>query len=442
MGHRKILFLAARLCFGGFVLLTSFYCLLAYIPFTYHWFIQNPLVYWFPVFVRFHAYIFLIALAAVAPTLLADLRNEETKRLTVAFVLLNFAAAAVFIVHPFLSHLPNDSRSFIWSLLSLLPLAWIAIIDFISTDASAQRPANTVISPIPAVLAAIFVTVLYASIAALRSKPSIADLVAIGWSFLSHLVVFLSCYLALHVAYLVLKRFAPTQARSIAWKLLAFAVSALLLRKLVLATLGFNNWWADVYAIAFSLALLSSLQGLRIRLSNTHSEHAIAEGQLGWSFRIVWLCALIAVAIAVPRLIGTMDWNFLLQKLSAVAVWAGAFLFFYRIHSGTVAKRPILILLLAGLMGFAGYEALAYLQTDPRTTIALDRYAGNDVSFKVARDLLAPAVDDESYRSFYSFLQQNTGLPESAKVAAPNIKLVDDFLSRPNQTNQTSSSLS
>src|SRR6267378_235959 len=102
MGHRRILFLAARLYFGAFILLTSFYCLLAYIPFTYHWFIQNPLVFWFPVFVRFHAYFFIIAIGAAGATLLPDLHNEKTKRLVLAFFMFNTLAAIIFLVDPFL----------------------------------------------------------------------------------------------------------------------------------------------------------------------------------------------------------------------------------------------------------------------------------------------------------------------------------------------------
>src|SRR5437867_4361804 len=101
MAHRRTLFLAGRIYFGAFVLLTSLYCLLAYIPFTYHWFIQNPLVFWFPVFVKFHTYFFAIAVTAAAGTLLEDLRIKRTKRLVIAFLVFNAAAIVVFLVHPF-----------------------------------------------------------------------------------------------------------------------------------------------------------------------------------------------------------------------------------------------------------------------------------------------------------------------------------------------------
>ena len=45
--------LSARLVFALFVLMTSVYCVLAYVPFTYHWVIKCPVVAWLPLFARF-----------------------------------------------------------------------------------------------------------------------------------------------------------------------------------------------------------------------------------------------------------------------------------------------------------------------------------------------------------------------------------------------------
>src|SRR6267378_3319203 len=113
MGHRRILFLAARLYFGAFILLTSVYCLLAYIPFTYHWFIQNPLVFWFPVFVKFHTYFYIAAALAASATLFPKLDDPKTRRLVLAFFAFNAVVCVIFFINPFLTHLPNDFRSFI-----------------------------------------------------------------------------------------------------------------------------------------------------------------------------------------------------------------------------------------------------------------------------------------------------------------------------------------
>src|SRR5207244_7792379 len=129
MALRRTAFLLARAYFCLFVLLTSFYCLLSYIPFSYHWFIKFSPVAWLPKFAHFHPYLWLAAVTAVWPTLQDSLFSEKTRRLAISFVLLNLAAGVLLLFHPFLLDVPNDYRAFIWSLASLYPLVWLAFLD-------------------------------------------------------------------------------------------------------------------------------------------------------------------------------------------------------------------------------------------------------------------------------------------------------------------------
>src|SRR6266480_2179667 len=73
-GLRRSLFVVPRLCFCAFMLVTSAYCLLAYIPFTYQWVISFNLVGWLPGFVKFHPYLYWLALVMVGATLVPDVR--------------------------------------------------------------------------------------------------------------------------------------------------------------------------------------------------------------------------------------------------------------------------------------------------------------------------------------------------------------------------------
>jgi hypothetical protein len=287
----------------------------------------------------------------------------------------------------------------------------------------------------------VLVTVLYGTVAVMRfgskqmSQFGRAGLFVILLSFLSHLIIFLYAFVSLETVYLAVRRFAPVQAKSIALNLIGFVAVAVVLRKLVLATLGFNHRWADLYAIAFSGVFVSFVQGLRIHVRSINAAQAVSKKDSNAWLPAVWLGLLIAIAAAMPRLIGTMDWNFLLQKLSVVAVWTGSFAFFYR-FSYRSAQKPVLVLVAFALLTFGGYEAVAHSPTTLVSETVRDRYAGYNVSFKVAQDVLAPALDDESYQAFYNFLQQNTGLPESAKIAPIEIKMVDQFkpttLEKPN----------
>src|SRR6266850_7898822 len=62
--------IASRALFGTFVLLTSIYCLLAYIPDLYFAFIQAPFQPWLVMFIAWHPYIYCVALGALGVALL------------------------------------------------------------------------------------------------------------------------------------------------------------------------------------------------------------------------------------------------------------------------------------------------------------------------------------------------------------------------------------
>src|SRR5215469_2905319 len=124
------LFLLARLCFAVFFLLTSAYCLLAYVPFTYHWVIECQLVSWTSAFVSFHPYLYFVAIGCGAITLVDDFRKRATKRLAVGFLCFHSAAGILLILHPLLNNLHNDETSLVCSLIVLFPLLWMAAIDW------------------------------------------------------------------------------------------------------------------------------------------------------------------------------------------------------------------------------------------------------------------------------------------------------------------------
>src|SRR5689334_4512192 len=82
-------FIATRTAFAAFLVTTSAYCLLLYIPFTYFGFIHNPLLSWLPVFVRIHPWLYAVLLAAVLTTLRPDLSAPKTRKSAWAFLLFN-----------------------------------------------------------------------------------------------------------------------------------------------------------------------------------------------------------------------------------------------------------------------------------------------------------------------------------------------------------------
>jgi hypothetical protein len=163
--------------------------------------------------------------------------------------------------------------------------------------------------------------------------------------------------------------------------------------------------------------------------------------------RLAFVGGIAILAYAVPATIATQDWDFLFQKLSIIAIWAGSFAFFFATQARRVKETYSLVALMLILSVSVGWyrilesskplwpELLNDEALDVNTT--LDRYANYDVSFMVVRELLRPRLvntattgrdyqsGDEPPDSFYNFLQRNTNLLPDVKVKPVEINLVD-----------------
>ena len=65
-------FLVPRLIFAAFCVITSLYCLIAYIPFAYQQIIEFRVISWTGVFARFHPWLCWVASACLVWTLRDD----------------------------------------------------------------------------------------------------------------------------------------------------------------------------------------------------------------------------------------------------------------------------------------------------------------------------------------------------------------------------------
>src|SRR5690348_7765016 len=63
----RVLTFASRFVFAVFLLLTTIYCVLAYVPFTYQQIIVAAPMAWLIAFAKFHQWIYWLALAIAAP---------------------------------------------------------------------------------------------------------------------------------------------------------------------------------------------------------------------------------------------------------------------------------------------------------------------------------------------------------------------------------------
>ena len=450
MTSTRILFVGARLCFALFVLMTSVYALLTHIPFTYFNFLRY--LSWLPVFVNLHSYLFWVALVILTPTLVPDLRRRETRRLTLEFLLVHFVAGVWFLFRPLLSGLDNDGISFIWSVVALFPLLWLAIIDLVGCRKETEWPKGKSETDRrlfrPAILSALFLSLLYVGFFYLRTAGRIdlrpAEIAAaISSTLASHLLIFVMLYAALRMVRAVASRFTSnSKIEFCAFYLLVAIVGMLVIRRVVLPTIALSNYLADVFSIAASGAVVAFLVGLRMRIYrrgrvefNSGLEMALLPFAPALPSKVVSISLLLMIGFVgyvVPANLARADWDFLLQKLSVIGIWAATFVIFYSMQSRVPRRNhPLAIVALIVVTTLAAYKAMGQFESgvarlfkEANIADTLERYSGNDVSFKVAQEILSPATDDDA---FYSFLRKAAQISPSTHGALANVSFTDEL---------------
>src|SRR5215813_9702564 len=109
---------------GTYFLLTSLYCLLAFLPYTYCAFIKAPPYPWMPWFAHHQSTLYWMAAVLGFGSIHCGSRSYRGKK---AWRLAVVAAIGIAIglylsVHPFLPGLQSNRAAYWWSLGSLLPL--------------------------------------------------------------------------------------------------------------------------------------------------------------------------------------------------------------------------------------------------------------------------------------------------------------------------------
>jgi len=439
-----VCFLTTRLAFGVFFLVTSVYCLLVYVPFTYFGFIHNALLGWLPGFVRFHALIYAALLCAVATTLVPDLRQAKTRRAAAAFIVLNFAICFYLWRRPALADLTPDLASYFWSLVALLPLILLAAIDLAGSAAENvfSRSEHGDLDLATTTVAALLIPISFAAEATVNAAlhktalPALTTLRGLGASVCFHLVIFTAVGLALQFLKVMAGKTPwPRQAYFIGACVFAWLLCLLGLRTMVLPTISFEGRGANILAtvVAFAVVFYAVAVSLRIR--------AACAGAGSWGTKAKWLwpplvLGLFIAAYTIPALIGRTDWDFVLQRIAVTAVWIFALLVIRRIGvpmRGKTLPLAVTLVVVCGFVGFARYAQLTLYNPDPQPTLtdALDAYAGADISFKTAYSILSHSVNNDAYSQFYDFLKQNTNLGRNVAVGPPDVRLVADLQPSP-----------
>lgn len=436
---RIAFFLASRFLFGAFIVLTSAYCLLASIPFSYFGFIRDPLMPWITTFVRVHAHLYCAVLLVLAFSLVQEFREPKTRMSVAAFVILNFLFGLYQAFHHGLASLSPGVLSYVWAMLALFPLLWLATIDIAGAGSHGSliwgcSDRRRRVTPAKSALAAFAVAIAFSSTALLRqirnggALPANQALFAFGASLGFHLLIFGLFGIAIGLFRTVSNRTPwPDRAYWLLSRLFFCGLCALVLRSMVLPSISFEGWQADLFCVVVSAALVIYVTALIAKLRGsavaTPSVSALGRPSSLWVSAAV--VSLFGIAYWIPAALGPTDWDFVLQKIAVVAVWSGVLGFVtwsgFTIEA-KVSKAIAVVVLIVAVAGLAPYKLQPGM---PEWSDVLDAYAGWDISFKTAQAVLSRSVRDGSYAAFYQFLKRNTNLRQP--VGPANLSLVTEL---------------
>jgi len=387
------------------LILVSTYELLASIPFAYQQFIQSPPFWWMPTFARLQPLILLAALAGLRFAI--DRRSDFARR---AFRLLTIAActfAAAFALPIAVPALASFGLSATLCFAPLGVLAWASSIALVESPRGDRRPptlAAAAIGGLASALAfAVHAAFADAGIAALQPREAlVGSLIALA----AQLALFVAVCIA------VSARNAPAIAAA------GIAVLTVLLERCVMSSLMLEEW----RAIAVSVALASGLVLFWLAFVSPLPE------------RPRWLTAVCAIAVvviaifALPPVLRFADWAFSVQKLLVMTSWIALFVLARTMTRPAARTASAVLLLLIGWIG--AVAAMAHGAAAPADgrpidlSLALERYATVDMSWRALLDVGRPIVSDGA---FLSTLREVGDVTYNRALPAVPLRLADDI---------------
>ena len=405
VGLNTVLKLAA----GTYFVLTSLYCLLAFLPYTFCAFIKTPPYAWMPWLAHHQAALYWPAvIAALIPAWPLSTRG---KRWVPALGLL--AVAGVYVTaRPFLTNLQSNNAAYFWSLISLLPLLGIAcwqVFQGVPRQPNSQRESASAPFGFSAGLLVAFVvstiyTVgarvrVYSETHALRFHGSDAEVAV--WSLVSHVALAMAVLSVLNLILLIAAKSPKSQLvrRTLIGTLIA-VVLAFVLNRFLGNAMSFDGAGAYVYASALALTLtLWGVWLLQPILASARTEsQAVASKPSSLQLATIWIILLTFAALALGSrsLIGGEDWNGVVESTLALLCWIAMSLCLFRLRPvrRNYSAVAVMGILLASLVVYKGLQLTEIFwgrplgATDDEISLKLEDYGTRDASFLLAHHVL------------------------------------------------------
>jgi arylsulfatase A-like enzyme len=401
---------------GVYFFLTSLYCLLAFLPYTFCAFIKTPPYAWMPWLAHHQAGLYWAALAAAlfSGWLARDWRKDKR---TQAVIGLLFVCGMYVTLRPFLPGLQNNNAAYYWSLTALFPLLAISVWQ-VSTAAE-ERGLRSIENPAAlfgfsaGLLVAFAVSLIYTIGARVRLYSDThtlgfhwQDAEVAFWSLISHVALAIIVLSALNLIFLLAAKTSRPQVvrRALVGILIAVILSIALARFLGNA-MSFEGWSAYLYASALALAvtlwgfaMVQPFLAAKRQRSSTSTDARPSSGRSSGQAIATWMTIVVVTLLAIGSrwLIGGEDWNGFVESTSALLFWIAMSLCVYRLRPvrANYSAAVVVGVLLAGVFVYKALQATEILwgksvgSTDDEISLKLEEYGAGDASFLLVHHML------------------------------------------------------
>ncbi len=437
-----------KIFFGAYFALTSLYCLLAFLPYTYFALIKSPAYSWMPWFAHHHALLFWLAWLAAVISFRPD---KKRAAYFVCFGIL--ACVGVFLlVRPFLVGVENNRTAF-WAGIAALwtTISVVSICGLRNPESSRSKTGgDSQLSYVTGIFIAVGIALAGFAGVQVRSYSDtralslhVTDFYLTFWSVISHVLVAIILISILNLVRIVSsKSNHPHVARWILYGMLIFGSLWALSVQFLENALSFAGWPAHLYAASLAAALtllgFSVAQPFFLREGVDSRTETALQKTVFVSISVIF----VLIAVALPTLVGGGDWNGFYQGTFTLAFWVvlGFCLFrLWPITNNYPAKTVVVVLLLSLLT----YKAISATNiywakplgaTDDDIQRSVENYAARDASFNLAYRLLGNGRSSEPCGELCRIMREYTEI-RGAK-ASIDLKLVDPLLAtrseRPN----------
>jgi arylsulfatase A-like enzyme len=394
---------------GTYFVLTSLYCLLAFLPYTFFFLIKAPAYTWMPWFVLHQAILYWVAAAAAvaANWRVVDSWRGKDRRFLAGIALL-VVAGLYLTFRPFLRTVADNRSAYWWSLAALLPLIAVALWEQSDKAQARENADNRPFAYSGGLLIAFTVSMVYVAGARFQAYHDsrslafhLADAELTLWSLLSHFVLAIIVLSIINLIFVLAARTAKPQAvRRGVLGVAVFASLGTLLFRFLQNALSFGGWDARVYAASLALAL--TLWGFALVLPFLDAKRKSASAQPSGSkssFQLgTWTALAVSgvLALAFPYIVGDADWSGFFQSIITLLFWIALSVCLFRLRPVRKQYSAIVVLSVLAASGVI-YKSLQATEifwsrplgaTDDEISLTLEAYAGHDNSFQLAHHIL------------------------------------------------------